>query len=202
MAIAAIIPARRGSKGIKNKNLLQYRGENLIQHAANFATELEVDRVILSTDYDRPSVGKLPPQVEFWTRSKEGSSDTATDFDVLLDLDKAGALADLHTIVWIRPTAPKRSVVDCINALTKFSRLQRANQCNSMRSISELRANIVPIYSFLSKGSEDPIPLVENGFVDFPRRQLLPNFFYPTAQFEIIDIEESKRQAIFYPSRL
>ena len=64
---------------------------------------------------------------------------------------------------------------------------------------SELRANIVPIYSFLSKGSEDPIPLVENGFVDFPRRQLLPNFFYPTAQFEIIDIEESKRQAIFYP---
>ena len=49
--IVALIPARGGSKGVKNKNLRRISGSSLVQIATEFALENEsIDRVIVSTD--------------------------------------------------------------------------------------------------------------------------------------------------------
>ena len=46
-----VIPARSGSKGVKNKNLQICAGESLLRRAVNLALEIDVDsRVIVSTD--------------------------------------------------------------------------------------------------------------------------------------------------------
>ena len=47
----AIIPARSGSKGIKNKNIIPFIDIPLLAHSINFAKKLKfIDKIILSTD--------------------------------------------------------------------------------------------------------------------------------------------------------
>ena len=37
-----IIPARKGSKGIKNKNIINFRGKPLIQHTFDVAKKIKI----------------------------------------------------------------------------------------------------------------------------------------------------------------
>ena len=51
MKILAIIPARGGSKGIKNKNIINFCGKPLIYWTIKAAQNSKlIDRVIVSTD--------------------------------------------------------------------------------------------------------------------------------------------------------
>ena len=51
MKIVAIIPARKGSKGIKNKNIILYKNKPLIYHSIKSALKLKkIDKVLVSTD--------------------------------------------------------------------------------------------------------------------------------------------------------
>ena len=46
-----VVPARSGSKGVKNKNLQICAGESLLRRAVNLALDIDIDsRVIVSTD--------------------------------------------------------------------------------------------------------------------------------------------------------
>ena len=52
--ILAIIPARSGSIGIKNKNLLKIGGSNLLKQAINVCKKVKlISRIIVSTDSRR-----------------------------------------------------------------------------------------------------------------------------------------------------
>ena len=47
----AIIPARSGSVGLKNKNITSFLGKPLLAHSINFAKKLKfIDKILLSTD--------------------------------------------------------------------------------------------------------------------------------------------------------
>ena len=48
--VVAIIPARKGSKGIKNKNLILLKKKSLIFHSIITARKCGFDKVIVSTD--------------------------------------------------------------------------------------------------------------------------------------------------------
>jgi len=49
-----IIPARAGSKSIKNKNLLKLNHKTLVALAVEVALESKVfDKIVISTDYPR-----------------------------------------------------------------------------------------------------------------------------------------------------
>ena len=51
MKIVAIIPARKGSKGIKNKNIILYKNRPLLYHSIKSALKLKkIDKVLVSTD--------------------------------------------------------------------------------------------------------------------------------------------------------
>ena len=47
----AVIPARAGSKSIKNKNLLPYKGKPLVQYSIELALNIQqISKVLVTTD--------------------------------------------------------------------------------------------------------------------------------------------------------
>ena len=86
--VLAIIPARSGSKRIKNKNLIDFFGKPLIQYSITAALEAGIfSKVFVSTDSNKiiKIVNKNDLEVLF-KRSKKNSSDSATIKSVLLEV--------------------------------------------------------------------------------------------------------------------
>ena len=51
MKVLCIIPARKGSKAIKNKNILKIKGKYLFAYSIEFAKKLKfLDKIIFSSD--------------------------------------------------------------------------------------------------------------------------------------------------------
>ncbi len=112
----AIIPARSGSKGLKNKNIKLLNGKPLIAYSIEAAYKCKMfDTVMLSTDSEEyAEIGrKCGADVPF-LRSKEMSSDTAGSWDtvkeVLYNYEKQGKKFD--TVALLQPTSPLRTPQD------------------------------------------------------------------------------------------
>ncbi len=86
--IIAIIPARGGSKRIKNKNLVNFFGKPIINYSLELAINSKIfDKIFVSTDSKKiiQTVKKKKIDISF-LRSKKNSSDNATIKDVLLEV--------------------------------------------------------------------------------------------------------------------
>ena len=46
----AVVPARKNSKGIKNKNLLYYKGKRIINLAISLGLKIKIINKVISTD--------------------------------------------------------------------------------------------------------------------------------------------------------
>jgi CMP-N,N'-diacetyllegionaminic acid synthase len=124
MLIYAIVPARSGSVGIRDKNIKKIARKPLIAYSIEFAKKLNVDRVFCSTDSEvyaeiAKSYGAEVP----FLRSEFASTSTAMEQDILLDLYgkfKSHNIPQPDLIVWLRPTFVFRNVKDvrsCIKLL-------------------------------------------------------------------------------------
>ena len=85
MKILAIIPARSGSKSIKNKNIVQYKGKPLLAHSILTAKDSsKIDKVIVSTDstYYKKIAENYGAEVPF-LRPKKISSSKSIDIDYI-----------------------------------------------------------------------------------------------------------------------
>ena len=84
--ILAIIPARGGSKGIKNKNIVDLCDRPLISYSITAALESRyIDKVVVSTDSEEIAevARKYDAEVPF-LRPKELASDTAKTIDAVM----------------------------------------------------------------------------------------------------------------------
>lgn len=121
--ILAIIPARSGSKGIKNKNIKLLAGKPLLAHSIEHAIQAcLVNRVLVSTDSSEYAdiARKYGAEVPF-LRPSVISGDDALDIDTFkhaLDyLEKhEGYKPDI--VVQLRPTYPIRDINDIDNMIT------------------------------------------------------------------------------------
>ena len=137
--ILAIIPARSGSRSIKDKNIIFYKGKPLIYYSIKTALKSKfIDRVIVSTDskkYQKISKN-FGAEVPF-LRPRKFSSNTSLDYDYILHTTKYVIKNNYYPdlIVLLRPTTPNRE----INIVNKGIRLfiKNFNKYDSMRSVSE-----------------------------------------------------------------
>lgn len=85
----AIIPARAGSKGLPNKNVLMLEDKPLMAYTIEAALESkEFDRVIVSTDSLEYKYIAEKFGAEVLMRDAELASDTASSFVVIEDILK------------------------------------------------------------------------------------------------------------------
>ena len=116
----AIIPARSGSKGLKNKNIIELCGKPLIWYSIAAASEANCfDRIIVSTD--SVQYGKIAEEAgaEVLYRGADASSDTASTFMVIEDLF-AKIKMDFDYFVLLQPTSPLRDSKHILEAVAAF----------------------------------------------------------------------------------
>jgi len=107
--VAAIIPARGGSKGVPRKNLRRVGGVPLVARAVRAAAAAaSVDLVVVSTDDDEIAAVAEDAGAQVIRRPDGLSGDTATSESALLhamdELEKSGTLLDV--VVFVQATSP------------------------------------------------------------------------------------------------
>ena len=115
--ILAIIPARSGSKSVKNKNIRLIDGKPMIAYSIEHALKTpEIDRVIVSTDSEEYAniAREYGADVPF-IRPAQYATDDALDIDVFRHAlwylkENEGYEPDI--VVHLRPTYPIRNIED------------------------------------------------------------------------------------------
>ncbi|MDC0206579.1 acylneuraminate cytidylyltransferase family protein [Nitrospinae bacterium] len=141
-SVVALIPARSGSKEIKNKNVLKVDGFPLLAFSIKAALlSKKIDRVIVSTDslsYQKIAI-KFGADAPF-LRPKNISGDGSTDYEFIkhaLDWFSTEKLATPSYIVHLRPTTPFRDPKLIDKAIKDFSDNKRATALRSVHAMSE-----------------------------------------------------------------
>ncbi len=101
-----IIPARGGSKRIKNKNIINFYNKPLIYWSINAAKKSKVfDKIYVSTDSDK-IINKIKKyKVDILKRSKTNSNDKAILHDVIRETINVLKLGSNINICCLLPTA-------------------------------------------------------------------------------------------------
>lgn len=134
----AIIPARSGSKGLKDKNIKMLNNKPLIAYSivAAIKTGLFED-VMVSTDSEQyASVAKEYGAKVPFLRSEITSGDSAGSFDVVREVLSMYAETGkrFESICLLQPTSPLRDCADIENAY----RLLEEKKANAVTSVCEV----------------------------------------------------------------
>ena len=104
----AIIPARKGSQGLKNKNLLKIDNKTLIERTINFAIESKMfSRIILTTDYEN-----INNNIEYRKRPEKLTKENTTMAEVIKDVIDNCDINKEDNIILLQPTSPFRNKKD------------------------------------------------------------------------------------------
>ena len=134
----AIIPARSGSKGLKDKNIKKLNGIPLMEYSIIAAEKSNFfDEVMVSTDSEtyKDIAIKSGANVPF-LRGENTSTDIAGSWDVVKEvLEKYCNLGKkFDTVCLLQPTSPLRRVEDIINAY----RLMEEKNADAITSVCEM----------------------------------------------------------------
>ncbi|MBX7420650.1 acylneuraminate cytidylyltransferase family protein [Clostridium chauvoei] len=133
-----MIPARSGSKGIKDKNIIDLNGKPLIAHTIENAKKSNIfTDIIVSTDSDvyadiSRSFGAWVPFLREENLSKDTSSTEEVLLDVIKRLREMGKEYDYFVL--LQPTSPLRTNKDIIKA----ANLIIDEELNSVVSVCEM----------------------------------------------------------------
>ena len=119
--IVAIIPARKGSKGIKNKNLIKLLGIPLINYSINYAKKSKlIDRIFVSTDGEKISQTSKNFGAEVIKRPKKYASDTASSDSAVvhaIKFIKQKLEYEFDIVVFLQPTTVLRKIGELDQAI-------------------------------------------------------------------------------------
>ena len=184
----AIIPARSGSKGIPDKNIMELCGHPLIAYSIAAAKSAGIEKVIVSTDSEQYATISKAYQAEVpFLRPKEISKDSSTDFEFMrhaMEWYKNNIDIDIPEYwIHLRPTTPLRSPEIFIHA---YKMIVERSEATSLRSAHE--ASESPFKWFMKekngyfKGLNDDLTPEK---VNMPR-QLFPKMYIPDGYIDIV----------------
>ena len=128
--VLALIPARGGSKGIKDKNIVDLCGKPLLAYTVEAAVQSSyIDDVVVTTDSQviADVAVKYGAQVPFM-RPEHLAQDTSTTLEAVLHAieELRKQRKDYDVLVLLQPTAPLRDAKDIDEAMEVFVANNRA----------------------------------------------------------------------------
>lgn len=181
-----VIPARSGSKGLKDKNIKRLNGKPLLAYAIESAKEAGIFDVIhVSTDSEHyAEIARAYGADVPFLRNSETASDTASTWDairfVLGEYEKCNRKFDVITL--LQPTSPLRTAEDIVGAMNFFEE-KKANMVSSVCEMdhSPLWSNTLP---------EDlSMENFEDETLAFLPRQSLPTYYRENGAIYILKAE-------------
>mgnify|MGYP006085824067 CR=1 FL=1 len=183
MNILGIIPARSGSKGITNKNIIKIKNQNLISYSIKSAkkSRLLTDKIVSTDSIKIAKISKKELIDVPFLRPKKLASDRSLIVDTLLYcLKKMEKLKKkkYEYVVLIQPTAPNRKKNEIDQCIKKIIN----TNSDSLISLTEVdephpfKLKIIKngiVKNFLKKGKNN-----------YPR-QLLPKVYKPSGNIYI-----------------
>ena len=133
--LICLIPARSGSKRIKNKNILKFFKIPFLGRTIKTAKLSKIfDKIIVSSDSEKIlKVGKKFGAIHYGLRQKKYSGDKITTDQLLLNEIKKHNFHIYKYICCIYPATPLLKAKDLKNAFKKF----KVGKFDSMISITE-----------------------------------------------------------------
>jgi N-acylneuraminate cytidylyltransferase len=156
--VLALIPARSGSKGIPNKNIMELAGKPILAYSIEHAQQAKsVTRIVVSTD--DPEIAQVAreygAEVPF-LRPCEIAQDKSRDIETFSHalrwlLAHEGYSPQL--VVHLRPTMPLRKTGDIDRAVEL---LQAYPEADSIRSVSAAKQSIYKMWGMGVNGFMEP----------------------------------------------
>ena len=200
--VLAIVPARKGSKGLPLKNVRPFAGKPLLAWPIAAArASAYVDRVIISTD----DQGFADIAVEHgadapFLRPAKLASDTAPSLGFILHaVDTLAQTGDLYDyVVLLEPTSPLTEASDVDAALEQL--VQAGDRADAIVGIA-LMETTHPAYAVRQATDGSIDPLHPSGFAAMPRRQDLEPVFSLDGSLYISSVEALRRERGFCHGR-
>ncbi|WP_440650517.1 acylneuraminate cytidylyltransferase family protein [Candidatus Pelagibacter sp. HIMB1495] len=186
-----IIPARSGSKRIKNKNFKKFKGEPIISYSIKTAINSKIfSKIVISTDSKKYFKYLKKFDVEVFFRSKKLSDDNATIESVLRNvLNEYDKFFKIFNEVWcLTPCSPLIKSKDLLNA----SKLLKKNRKKIILPVTEYPAPLE--WAFKLVKNKKLIP-VKKSFYKI-RSQDLSKSYFDTGNFVAIPINHFKKKII------
>lgn len=186
--VIAIIPARSGSKSVKDKNIRQMNGMPMMAYSIKHAMESKyIDRVIVSTDSDEYAriAKEYGAEVPF-LRPAEISGDKSLDIEVFehcLKWLKDNEDYSPDYCVHLRPTHPVRISSD----IDEMLEILDANEmASAIRSLSPAAQTPYKMWLFEGDSKIKPVAQCEVPEAYNSPRQILPKAYMQNASIDIV----------------
>tara|TARA_Y100000768_G_C23975985_1_gene683103 strand:+ start:635 stop:1354 length:720 start_codon:yes stop_codon:yes gene_type:complete len=184
-----IIPARKGSKGIPNKNLKEFFGKPLIYQTLNLALKLtSKDNIILTTDCDDiiDFADSMGLKVPFKRPKKLANDKTAMDEVIkhaIFHVEKKSKII-YDNIILLQPTSPLRQLFHVLEAL------KEKEKYNSELIIGVSYSDSNPYYNLVEEDKNGDLKVCIDS--SFTRRQDAPIVYKVNGAIYIFDYKKYK----------
>ena len=167
--IIAIIPARGGSKGIPNKNIIDCMGKPLIAHSIEYAKESDlVTSIYVSTDDAKIAEVAKQYGAEIIDRPDSISGDTATTESAIEHVLNNIPKPDI--VILLQATSPLRPK----GSLNKSIKKMTSEKYDSLLSLSPTHRfswkingdEAIPKYDFKNRPRRQDIPESEQAYIE------------------------------------
>ena len=193
----AVIPARSGSKGLKDKNIKDLCGKPMIAYSIEAALDSgKFDVVHVSTDSEKyAEIAKEYGADVPFLRTPELATDTATSADAIIySINRYREMgSDFDTIMILQPTSPLRTKDDIIKAYEIY----KEKDAESVVSVCEV--DHPPLWSntLSDSGSMESFSVITAG----SRRQDLKQYYRLNGSIYLTTIEKYLSKESLYNNR-
>ena len=199
MKAIAIIPARSGSKGLKDKNIKLLNGKPLIYYSIKAALDSKCfDEVYVSTDSEkyRKIAIECGASVPF-LRCAENAGDTSSSWDVvrecLLKYKEKGM--DFGRFMLLQPTSPMRTKDD----IRESFKTMKEENADTVLGIVEVEHS--PLHCVELSDSMDLSKMVSSKYFKM-RRQDLPTFYRLNGAIYLSNVDTFLERGSVYEGRV
>ena len=189
--IHILIPARGGSKGIKNKNIIKILGKPLINWSIELSRKLKsIDKIYVSTDSkDIQEIAKKSGADVPYLRPKNISGDKALDIQFVkfhLKWLMENQLEIPYAIVHLRTTGPGRCIADLEKAIEI---IKENDSLTGLRTVALSKLTPYKMWKMNENNHLTPLIKIEDKELHSLPRQDLPRVYWQNGYIDIIKPE-------------